>query len=204
MAKTFALLSPNDEDVMARAHRIRRLMLAWLSAGALGHLSKGLPQSLTPSKQHTTTEEENMISVSCRCERGRKHHENRFSLHTSMFPLPVQEEVLHRKTLNWNAQSIHKFINIFGTSRNTVNSPCSMDFRWGTTLCFSPDYEVLEANVHINMISQESKHCFRDTCKCKYSDKEPKLGNEHFGPLGSTYHNQCLVTLSIVSLYRLL
>ena len=177
---------------------IRRLRLVWLSAGALGHSPKGLPQSLTASKQHMKTEEENTISVSCCCERGRKHHENRLSLHTSMFPLPDQEEVLHRKALNRNALSVHKFINIFRTSRNTPNGPCSMGFRQGT-LCFSPDYEVLEANVHITMISQKSKHCFRD--KCKYSDKEPKRGNEHSGPLGSTYHNQCLLTLRVVSLY---
>lgn len=41
---------------------------------------------------------------------------------------------------------------------------------------FSIDDEVLEVNIHI---TQESKHCFRDKYKCKYSDKGPKLGNEH-------------------------
>lgn len=130
----------------------------------------------------------NTISVRYCCKRGRKHCENTFSLHTSMFPLPDQEEVLHRKALNRNAQSVHKFINIFRTSRNIDNGPCSIGFRWGT-LCFSLDYEV-----YATIISQESKHCFRDKWKYKYTDKEPKLGNEHFGPLGSTYHNQCLLT----------
>lgn len=41
--------------------------------------------------------------------------------------------------------------------------------------CFSLDYEELEANIHITIISQESKHCFRDKCEYKYSDKEPKF-----------------------------
>lgn len=72
----------------------------------------------------------------------------------------------------------------------------------GEAHCFLLDYEVLEANVYTTMISQESKHCFGDKCRYKYSDKEPKLGNEHFGPLESTYHNQRLLAFGIVSLYR--
>lgn len=59
--------------------------------------------------------------------------------------------------------------------------------------CFSIDDEVLEVNIHI---TPESKHCFRDKYKRKYSDKA--LGNEH-----CACHSRCLLTVSLVSPYRL-
>lgn len=77
-----------------------------------------------------------MISVSYSCKRGRKHCENTFSQHASMFPLPDQEEVLHRKTLNSNIQSGPKISNIFRTSKSTANSSCGNDFRQGTLFQF--------------------------------------------------------------------